>query len=155
MARKSKLLGPDGKPLDVSKYRPQPTVIKVKSAEMTIKDNVSVAPRTGRSWFDSYFTNVYTFSIGGDAKPDKAELRSAIEAQLDAIHADLSDMETAPAECPPLPAEVMDTYDAAWSSAVRNCEHEGLSRSTTYASHEYQCMDCGRYYTRAPRGMFG
>lgn len=154
---KKPLLGPDGEPLDLEKYRPKGEGVTVAWDHAT-GDSMTIYLKSG--WFGSNILTgglsplgsaidgvVATTKAGAGDKPKKATLRSAVERDLTALH------ETAPAdwkghtEVPPIPAEQTDTYAVAFGSARKNCEHPN-SHSTLHARHERQCDDCGRYFTR-------
>lgn len=119
---KNKLLGPDGKALDVAKYRPKPVPAKHATDRLLLQ------------WLAVKTT--------GDSEP----LRTRVASDLLAIGIEPGDE---PAELPPPPPEMTDTYDVAWTSAVRKCPHPNETAiSTSYASNEFQCGDCRRYFTR-------
>lgn len=143
---KKPLLGPDGEPLDLEKYRPSEGWTMEIGGEPVKADNFTFTFKSilgGGSWF------TLPISKGTEGKPKKKPaLRAAVERDLTALH------KAAPAdwkghtEVPPIPAEQSDTYAAAFTSARKNCPHEN-SHSTLYARHERQCDDCGRYFTRS------
>lgn len=105
-------------------------------------------------------TSEYSFSITPDMilrafGQSHVIFRSEAKAALeDAVARQLVEMgidpEAGPAELPPPPPEEQDTYTVAFAAAARSCSHENAT-STSYARHEYQCTDCGRYFTRKPR----
>lgn len=92
-------------------------------------------------------TSPFSFVVSTTAA-DRQPFRDRVVADLEAIHETLADLPPAPAECPPPPVEVRDTYAVAFERARRRCTHP-RSVDTVYARRERQCMDCGRYFTEA------
>lgn len=80
---------------------------------------------------------------------ERTDLWQAVELQLSLIHESMPVEWTAPVEMPPPPPELLDTYDVAFSEAVKHCAHK-RSVDTMYAKRERQCLDCHRYFTPEP-----
>lgn len=151
MKKPKQLLGPDGKPLDVAKYRPAP-----KPATITLSAAKASEPREIGIGFGSYFRDaILSFDFG--FTPAKATQRQKVSEGITLAAAAKRDIAAlqrkAPrewkghAEAPPPPPELTDTYNVAFASARKNCEHKS-STSTLHARRERQCDDCGAYFTR-------
>lgn len=143
--KKPPLLGPDGKPLDVAKYRPQPKV-----ADGPVREIVTYTFNANYEGIrEQVLQSIYGFSplTAATPKPKATSMRAAVEKHLASVHAELPEDWYAFEEIPAPPPELTDTYSVAFGSAARKCPHEN-SRSTLYAARERQCDDCGRYFTR-------
>jgi hypothetical protein len=148
VSKKKGLLGPDGQPLDVEKYRrkpePKPATVTVDGKDVSLV--VDVGLDVG-SWLSHFMFGGLSPTLGGPISP-RSRLREAIEGQLAELHDELPDDWGKPHELEPVPPERTDTYAAAHTSAVRHCDHARSSHSTLYARSERQCDDCGRYFTK-------
>lgn len=147
MKKPKGLLGPDGKPLDVAKYRPKPVTLSVSKAAASF-DEEAVTYKVGLdigSVWRSFVMGTTAAGIVLRDTPTTPPLRSAVESQL--AEFDIPEDWQGHEEAPPPPPELTDTYAVAFGSAVRKCPHENSS-STLHARRERQCDDCGRYFTR-------
>ena len=96
----------------------------------------------------------FSFTTASRATPPKRRLADVVSEQLEAINAAAPAEWQGRREMPDPTAEDLERYDVAMEYARRHCPHK-RSMSTTYARHEYQCLDCGRYFERQPSGLFG
>lgn len=155
MSKKPKvLLGPDGKPLDLAKYRPVPAPQTGFRTAAMVLDFKLDATSLGK-WFNIGFDS----GVGTGPKPSTRRptqrqkvsegmtLGKAVERDVAAMYRTLPADWKGHAEAPPPPPETTDTYAVAFESARKNCEHKN-SHSTLHARRERQCEDCGRYFTR-------
>ena len=130
------LLGPDGKQLDVAKYRKPP--------EKIVLNNQHVDQYL-QHMMQAYYGDLGGFVIGlTTAEPPKKQGPSLEER----VAADLESIEYPEdwkgGEELPQPDKDLSTYADALASARAKCDHTNLIN--TLYNREWQCADCEKYF---------
>jgi hypothetical protein len=147
MSKPKELLGPDGEPLDLEKYRPKPQAGGIKAGSFTFEFTPRYDAGLVGRWFGLDLGVTSDKPKARRRKPTpKTTLAAAVERDVSTLTKPLTGWK-GHAEAPPPPPESLDTYDAAFAEARRSCPHSN-SHSTLHSRRERQCDDCGKYFTR-------
>ena len=146
--KKKRIYGPDGQPIEKSRYKREPDPEQeAKDEANKVEDNRVQQSILGRSSIMKMYLDMAGMTIGLQPQPtgeEPAPLEQRIAKDLETIEFP-EDFESGKEELPTPDAD-LTTYADAMASAVKNCPHENLT--DTLHNKEYQCIECGRYFTR-------
>lgn len=95
----------------------------------------------------TFYIKRLSWGTGDGTMVEQPALRDAVSDQLAAIHDAAPQDWQGHEEVPAVPPELTDTYQVAFASAAKNCEHRN-SVETLYARRERFCTDCHKFFTR-------
>jgi hypothetical protein len=158
------LLGPDGKPIDRSKYAPKPEperrAVQSEPPVEPAAPSYLDMPNALRNLLGNNPMGLFprSFIVHPDALPKGPSLAERVANDLVALGIDTT--ETVPEL--PRPEPDLTSYADALEHAIKTCPHRDVT-STMYARGEYQCQDCRKYLSAADMrkrssglgGMFG